>query len=85
MGACCSGITASFRTGAAPRGPAPGCRSCRTGSRNATQAYAIDDLSGRGSYYTGYYPVAVAAAPDDSATQPAAGGAPTLHVINPTS
>ena len=106
------------------------------GSRNATQAYAIDDLSGRGSYYTGYYPVAVAAAPDDyhvangvratgddiyvyetggvvperridittdvlaprglvwspdsetlyAVTQPAAGGAPTLHVIdNPTS
>ncbi|MEU8236181.1 hypothetical protein AB0C12_41880 [Actinoplanes sp. NPDC048967] len=106
------------------------------GSRNATQAYATDDLSGRGSYYTGYYPVAVAAAPDDyhvangvrasgddiyvyetggvvperridlssdvlaprglvwspdsetlyAVTQPAAGGAPTLHVIdNPTS
>ncbi|MGW4947750.1 YncE family protein [Actinoplanes sp. NPDC004185] len=35
------------------------------GSRNATQAYATADLSGRGSYYTGYYPTAVAAAPDD--------------------
>jgi sugar lactone lactonase YvrE len=35
------------------------------GSRNATQAYATADLSGRGSYYTGYYPLAVAASPDD--------------------
>ena len=35
------------------------------GGRNATQAYATADLSGRGSYYTGYYPLAVAAAPDD--------------------
>lgn len=35
------------------------------GGRNATQAYATADLSGRGSYYTGYHPLAVAAAPDD--------------------
>ncbi|MEV6492323.1 hypothetical protein AB0M20_27420, partial [Actinoplanes sp. NPDC051633] len=35
------------------------------GGRNATQAYATDDLSGRGSYYTGYHPLAVAASPDD--------------------
>lgn len=35
------------------------------GSRNATQAWATADLSGRGSYYTGYHPVAVAPAPDD--------------------
>jgi hypothetical protein len=34
------------------------------GSRNATQAYATADLSGRGSYYTGYYPLAVAQSPD---------------------
>jgi DNA-binding beta-propeller fold protein YncE len=34
------------------------------GSRNATQAWATADLSGRGSYYTGYHPVAVAASPD---------------------
>lgn len=34
-------------------------------SRNATQAWATADLSGRGSYYTGYYPLAVAASPDD--------------------
>jgi YVTN family beta-propeller protein len=34
------------------------------GSRNATQAYSTADLSGRGSYYTGYHPVAVAASPD---------------------
>ncbi|GLY93882.1 hypothetical protein [Actinoplanes sp. NBRC 103695] len=35
------------------------------GGRNATQAYATSNLSGRGSYYTGYHPLAVAAAPDD--------------------
>ncbi|MFG1605154.1 YncE family protein [Actinoplanes sp. NPDC049265] len=35
------------------------------GGRNATQAYATADLSGRGSYYTGYHPLAVAASPDD--------------------
>ncbi|MDG4822021.1 hypothetical protein O7635_09155 [Asanoa sp. WMMD1127] len=34
------------------------------GSKNATQAYATADLSGRGSYYTGYYPLAVAQSPD---------------------
>jgi sugar lactone lactonase YvrE len=34
------------------------------GSRNATQAYATADLSGRGSYYTGYYPLAAAQSPD---------------------
>ncbi|MEJ3749691.1 hypothetical protein WEI85_45835 [Actinomycetes bacterium KLBMP 9797] len=34
------------------------------GSRNATQAYATADLSGKGSYYTGYYPLAVAQSPD---------------------
>lgn len=35
------------------------------GSRNTTQAYATADLAGRGSYFTGYHPVAVAPAPDD--------------------
>lgn len=34
------------------------------GSRNAAPAYSTVDLSGRGSYYTGYYPLAVAASPD---------------------
>lgn len=34
------------------------------GSRNTVPAYATADLSGRGSYYTGYYPLAVAPAPD---------------------
>ncbi|GAB7038304.1 MULTISPECIES: hypothetical protein [Catenuloplanes] len=34
------------------------------GSRNAVPAYATADLSGRGSYCTGYHPVAVAPSPD---------------------
>ncbi|MDP9794714.1 hypothetical protein J2S43_003226 [Catenuloplanes nepalensis] len=36
------------------------------GSRNAVPAYATADLSGRGSYHTGYHPVAVAPSPDDA-------------------
>lgn len=34
------------------------------GSRNSALAYSTDDLSGRGSYYSGYYPLAVAPSPD---------------------